>query len=102
MSRGTKWLFLFLGAVTAPIAEEVFFRGFLFGMFWRAGRICLGILFTSLLFAAAHISDAYNTPALLLIGICLAWLYYRTRSLVAPIVAHVLNNGIGISLLFFE
>lgn len=31
-----------------------------------------------------------------LIGVCLAWLYQRTGSLLAPITAHIVNNGLAI------
>lgn len=99
MPSSAKTVFLLFGALGAPIAEEIFFRGFLFGLFKGAGHVALGMVVSALLFAAVHFSDAYNVPAIGLYGILLAMMYHHTGSLLAPIAAHCVNNGIVIACL---
>jgi uncharacterized protein len=93
---------LLLGAgVVAPIAEETFFRGYVF----RAYLTSLGPLWayglSAVIFAVLHL----NLPALLpviLIGLILAFMFQRTGSLVSPVVAHGLNNALGIAAVYFS
>jgi membrane protease YdiL (CAAX protease family) len=102
MTTKAKLVFLLFGAVGAPIAEEIFFRGYLFGKFKRAGHVGFGMFFSSILFGVVHFSDTYNVPGICLFGVCLAWLYHRTGSLLTPIAAHVVNNGIVILWMIFS
>ena len=62
MPAQAKLVFLVFGALGAPIAEEIFFRGYLFGKFKRAGHVGLGVIFSSILFGVVHFSDIYNVP----------------------------------------
>ena len=88
----TKIVFLLFGGMGAPLAEEIFFRGYLFGKFKAAGFLWPGMIVTSLLFGVVHFSDPYNIPAICLYGAMLAWLFHHSQSLVAPILAHAVNN----------
>jgi membrane protease YdiL (CAAX protease family) len=99
MSATTKLVFLVFGAFGAPLTEELFFRGYLFGQFKGAGHVRLGIIVSAALFGAIHFSDAYNVPAICLFGVVLAWLFHRTGSLLAPIVAHAVNNAVSIAIM---
>lgn len=81
-----------------PLAEELFFRGLLFG-FLRSRGFWTALTVSSLLFAAAH-SLTMGFPLVQLMGgIVLAALYEREKSLVTPIVVHSAGNLIllGIS-----
>jgi membrane protease YdiL (CAAX protease family) len=50
---------------------------------------------TALLFGAAH-SQVWPSPIpLFLLGLALGWLAYRTQSLIGPLVAHALVNGVA-------
>ncbi len=79
----------------APVMEETFFRGFLFGGL-RGRWGLLGAAFASgLLFALAHftgLSSLPLLPAIGMIGMLFAWAYHYTGSLFAPIGAHFLFN----------
>ncbi len=76
--------------LVAPLAEETFFRGFVFaglrrfGFFWAA-------LASGLLFSAAHVSLGGLIP-LALVGMLFAWSYHRTGSLWTTIYAHFFFN----------
>lgn len=96
MSGSAKLVFLVFGGLGAPIAEEIFFRGYVFGKFRLAGFLWFGSVVSAVLFGAVHFSDSYNVPCICLFGVFLAWLYHRTGSLIAPITAHAVNNGIAI------
>ena len=83
-----------LAVLAAPIAEETFFRGFLFaglrvrwGTFWAA-------LASGLLFAALHFSLGSIVP-FTVIGMLLAWAYVFSGSLWTAIGAHFAFNAVS-------
>ncbi|MGC9220215.1 MAG: CPBP family intramembrane glutamic endopeptidase [Solirubrobacteraceae bacterium] len=91
--------------VAAPMAEEFFFRGFLFGvlrrMRVRVGFVELGpwlaALIVGLLFGAAHVQSAalqYLLP-LALFGFLLSVLRWKTGSLYPSMALHSINNSIA-------
>ncbi len=81
----------------APIAEEVFFRGFLFPVLRARVGIAWGVLVTAALFSVVH---AIGSPpealvVLFVLGAGLCLLYLRTGSLLPCIGLHALNNAIS-------
>jgi len=83
-----------LAIVAAPIAEETFFRGFLFpalrgrwGTFWAA-------LASELMFAALQFSLGSLIP-FTVIGMLLAWAYVYSGSLWTAIGAHFIFNSVS-------
>ncbi|MBS0266881.1 MAG: CPBP family intramembrane metalloprotease [Planctomycetes bacterium] len=101
MPSATKIIFLLFGGIGAPVAEEIFFRGYLFSKFKSAGFFWPGLILSSLLFGVVHFSDPYNIPAIFVYGILLAWSFHHSRSLVAPTLAHAINNCTAILLMVF-
>lgn len=89
-------LVMFGVAVTAPIAEEIAFRGYLFAALtsWRGPWIAT--LVTAVLFGAAHIAAAppQMLPALAAFGFGACMLYWFTGSLLPGVGIHALNNGL--------
>ncbi|WP_230553408.1 CPBP family intramembrane glutamic endopeptidase [Reyranella aquatilis] len=83
-------------AVLAPLAEELVFRGLLYG--WLAGRWSnlVAFVLSSLAFAAAH-TEPVHILLVLPLGFWFGWLRWRTGSLVPTIVAHVVNNSIAVA-----
>ncbi len=88
--------FLFLG-VLGPVAEEVFFRGFLLTALARSMGPIPAMVVSSAVFGAAHGNIAVMIP-LFVTGLLLSWLYLRTRSIWPPAVAHIAQNVIALSL----
>lgn len=76
-----------------PIAEEIFFRGFLYGTLRRWG-IPLAAALSALLFAAVHSQIIHFLPIFLL-GVIMAVLFERTRSLIPPVMVHAVNNVVA-------
>lgn len=81
--------------ITAPVAEEIFFRGFIFaGLIKRLG-VFWAMAISGLIFAAFHVQSGSTVGLLLpftLVGMLFAWLYYRTGSIWTNIGAHLLFN----------
>jgi membrane protease YdiL (CAAX protease family) len=85
---------LFAAVFIAPFCEEVFFRGFVFPGLRRGMSVGWAIIISSLLFGVAH-ADPGSFPVLFVIGLALAFLRWRTRSIWPCIMLHMLNNGIA-------
>jgi len=84
----------------APFTEEVFFRGSLFRSLLARRGPGHAYLATSAIFALVHL----NLPALLpifAVGLALAFLAQRSRSLVPGIVAHAINNAVALASLIW-
>jgi membrane protease YdiL (CAAX protease family) len=95
-------LILFLvGGVIGPTAEEIFFRGLIFGFFRRWG-FALALVVSTTLFVLIHPIGASVPITQLVGGIVFAVAYERVSSLLAPITIHSLGNMalFSISLLF--
>lgn len=90
---------LVAGVVVAPLAEEVFFRGYALGGFAKRRDFNRGLAVTSALFAAVHLDPVAFVP-LWAAGLVLGTLFLMTGSLVAPIVAHATNNFIVMTLAY--
>ena len=90
--------FVLYGVVVAPIAEELIFRGFLFNLGLRYGNFWVGAIFSSILFGAAH-GDLELFLPLTLVGFVLATVYYRSKNLVASMIAHASFNAVAFTAL---
>lgn len=89
----------FLVTVIAPIAEELFFRGFVFTSLRRWG-LWPAALVAGAIFGAIHLGsapDALYLPILAIFGVVLCLLYARTGSLYPCIALHAINNCIAFS-----
>ncbi|MCG0277960.1 MAG: CPBP family intramembrane metalloprotease [Thermanaeromonas sp.] len=102
-ARGFRDLLLplFIASFLAPITEEVYFRGFFYPVLKARYGTLAGQLGSSLLFAFLHF-DLFRFLPLAVGGWGLAYLYERSGSLIAPVVAHGTWNAIMILLLFFS
>ncbi|NOZ58263.1 MAG: CPBP family intramembrane metalloprotease [Euryarchaeota archaeon] len=83
---------LLVGALLAPVSEEVYFRGYMFTAL--AGRLGAkaGVVLSSAYFAAVHL-DARAFIPIFVLGAILAVAYAKTRSLTLVIVAHMVINS---------
>lgn len=90
---------LFLVIAVAPaIGEEVIFRGIIGrGLVARHGVVA-GVIMTSLMFAAVHIHPAH-VVSLLPLAFFIHLTYLTTRSILAPMLLHLLNNSLAVILL---
>lgn len=92
-------VFLFTAVVLAPLTEELVFRAVLYGWMRRAGGMIGAALVSGILFGLAHL-DVRMALANSIMGVVLALVYERSRSLWVPIAMHFVNNLITGGLLF--
>ena len=92
--------FLLVGAVLAPLVEEIFFRGFLFQGFRAKYGWATSMLLSSAVFAIAHLDPASLIPTFIL-GNVLAYLYHRSNSIWPGVMLHVLVNTFGLAFVYF-
>ena len=84
-------------AFVAPLTEEFFFRGFVFGVLRERVGVVGGALATGLVFGLVHVagSPIETVGVLIILGVLLCALYQRTGSLLPCIALHSLNNAIS-------
>jgi membrane protease YdiL (CAAX protease family) len=87
-------LLVFIITVVAPICEELFFRGAIFGSAHAAGLSRVGLAISAILFAAMHLSPLL-APFYATFAVVMCWLYTRTGTLAAPIAAHMTLNSVA-------
>ena len=92
--------FAFFAAVVAPIAEEVFFRLFLFNIGLRYGGFWIGAIVSSALFGLAH-GDLANALPLACVGAVLCGVYYYSRNAYASMIAHGAFNLVTVVALLY-
>jgi len=92
---------LLVMAFVPAVVEEVFFRGGFQNMMHRStGNFWVAIIVTSLLFSAIHFSF-YGFLTRTALSIVLGLLYAYTRNLWMPILAHFINNAIGVGEVYY-
>ncbi|MBV9354176.1 MAG: CPBP family intramembrane metalloprotease [Chloroflexi bacterium] len=97
-------LVLLVAVIFAPCVEELFFRGFLFGTYREHKPMWIAYGASSLIFALLHLDPNVMNPSqmaalavgIFSLGVLLAWTYQRTGSLFPGILAHALNNAVGL------
>ncbi len=82
------------GAIIAPIAEEIMFRGYMYKAFRDRFKPGYAIFLSAALFSVIHL-EWRAALSLFVIGIVLAYVYEKTGNLLAPITLHILNNSVA-------
>jgi membrane protease YdiL (CAAX protease family) len=85
--RIAPWIVL-----VGPLAEEVFFRGYAYRFIAERAGVPVGLVVSSLLFAAIH-TNLSGFFVYLAIGAVLAGVYERTARLAAAFTGHVVVNA---------
>jgi membrane protease YdiL (CAAX protease family) len=83
-----------LTAIVAPIVEELMFRGIGFFLLEQFGQLA-AIVVTAIAFALTH-GIVEGLPVFFVIGVGLAFMRSRTKSVYPPILMHAGFNGIGV------
>jgi hypothetical protein len=88
---GDLILFFIVGGMLGPVAEEVFFRGILYGFLRRWGVI-VALILSTLIFVLCH-PISHGIPVTRLVGgLLFAVAYEISDSLIVPITIHALGN----------
>ncbi len=85
---------MFILVSVQPIAEEIFFRGFLLDKIEYYAGQNVAIFSTAILFGLAHMSYGKIYPVLfpMIMGVILAYIVIKTRNIYASIFAHITFN----------
>jgi uncharacterized protein len=88
--------------VAAPVSEEIFFRGFIFGGFRRSLSFPVAAILSALIFGLFHYTGSGSEaviPQLGFLGLAFAWVYEETGSIYPTIALHMLNNAFAFAVL---
>ena len=100
---GTDWgsssidiAFLFLSvAIVTPIAEELFFRGYVLDAINRKHGDWTAIIWSAVLFGLVHV-DPFTMGQAFMGGIIYGWIRMRTGSLLPSIACHMMWNMLAL------
>jgi len=90
--------FMLVGIV-APFVEEITFRGIVFPSLKDSWGTAPALLVSSAAFGVVHLQPTIAVP-LALIGVGLAAIFLRTRSLWSAVIAHCAYNTVSLALAF--
>ena len=93
------WFFV-VGAILAPLVEEIFFRGFLFQGFRARYGWVRALLLSSAIFGVAHLDPVAIIPTFIL-GCLLGYLYQRSNSIWPGVIFHAIINSLGLCAAYF-
>lgn len=98
---GSEYLTLLtVVGVVAPVAEEAFFRGYVFRAYLHKHSSALAYVLSAGIFALLHM-NVPAAPPIFAMGLVLAGVFQRTGSLLPCAVAHGFNNTAAFVLLYF-
>jgi membrane protease YdiL (CAAX protease family) len=105
---GAFAVLLVTAGLVAPCVEELFFRGFLFGLYRRRQRLWVAYIASSVLFTVLHLDPtrmnvtqlAGLSVGIFLLSLVMAWLYQHTGSVYPSMLAHAVNNATGLILFY--
>jgi CAAX protease family protein len=95
-----RMMIIVFAVAIAPVVEEFLFRFFIYGVFKRYFGRLLGIIFSALLFAAAHAHLPSFAP-LFVLGSCFAIAYEWSGSILVAMTMHSLFNSLTLTALAF-
>src|SRR5262249_875457 len=96
-SQAVVYLVAFLATFTAPIVEEVVYRGILYSAFQRTIGKYMSVVIVSALFAGVHLSQYWGSPGTIIV-ICILSLVLtsirpHSQNLLPCVVLHLIFNG---------
>ena len=92
---------ILLAVIMAPVFEEIVFRGIIQkGLINKGVAPMKAILFSSLIFGLVH-GNPWQLVGAVLLGCVLGLVYYKTKSLLLPILLHAFNNLCSAILIFY-
>ena len=105
-SRTVVYIVAFLATFTAPLVEEVVYRGILYSAFQRTVGVPAAVALVTFLFALVHVPQyypSYSTIILLcLLSLILTLIRVRTKNLLPCIALHTVFNGVQSLLLILQ
>lgn len=91
----SSYLALFNLIIISPIFEEILFRGMIFNSLKKNIDIVVAIVLQAFIFSVVH-GNIIQFIYAFLGGIIYGIIYFKTNSLVAPMLMHIIGNFVGI------
>lgn len=105
-SRAAALITAFLAVATAPLVEEVIYRGLLYSAFQRAIGPAFAVIVVASLFAGLHVlqywPNAGAISAITMLSVVLTMVRARTGRLLPCFVIHLVFNGIQSLIIVFD
>ena len=101
LSVDNLWLSILTVAFLPAVFEELLFRGVIFTSFNKKYGVYLAIVISALLFGIYHMNWVQGINAFIL-GLALAYIYFKSNSLFVPIVFHFINNLISVLIDYYK
>lgn len=105
-SRMAVYMIVILATFTAPLIEEVVYRGVLYSAFQRSVGVKWAVLIVTLMFAGVHVPQYLGSPGTIilicLLSLLLTLIRVKTDNLLPCIIMHTIFNGIQSILLLIE
>ena len=105
-SRSAVYIVAFVATFTAPLVEEVIYRGVLYSAFQRKFGVPAAFVFVTFLFSLVHVPQywpSYSTIFLLaLLSLTLTAIRVKANNLLPCIILHTLFNGLQSIILILE
>ena len=76
----------------APILEEIVFRRVVFGGIYTKTNFWIAAIASAFIFAAVH-NELEHILVYLMPGLVFSYIYYKTKRIWTPMIAHMLMNG---------
>lgn len=100
MTNDPATLFL-LAVVMAPLFEEIIFRGIIMkGLMNKGFKPKIAIIISAVVFGMVH-GNPWQFVGAVLLGSVFGLVYYKTKSLLLPILLHAFNNLVSFFLLIY-
>ncbi|NMA24419.1 MAG: CPBP family intramembrane metalloprotease [Clostridiales bacterium] len=86
--------------IVGPIFEELLYRGLIFGELRKITKVRIALVIQAVPFGAMHL-DVIQGSYAVIIGILLGYVYYRSNSIIAPIIVHISINASSVIMAHF-
>ncbi|MDQ3821227.1 MAG: CPBP family intramembrane metalloprotease [Acidobacteriota bacterium] len=105
-SAASRYTLAILAGVTAPLIEELVYRGILYSALQKVAGIIWAVIAVSALFALVHVAEYYNNVGVIavisLLSVCLTMLRAYTGRLLPCFIVHLVFNGIQAVIILIE
>jgi uncharacterized protein len=105
-SRTVVYIVAFMATFTAPLVEEVIYRGILYSAFQRSFGVVWAVVVVTFLFASVHFWQYQSSPVALLmilsLSLALTLIRAKTGNLLPCFVLHTIFNGLQAALMIAQ
>lgn len=95
-------IYLISPLILAPLLEEIVFRKYIFMKLLEKNSLIPSVLISSLCFSLIHFPNFRNLIPTFIFGIIAAYLFYKTKNILYPIMLHFFGNLLWAILKYYD